>query len=82
MKALWLIEWLLVLKTQQNVWFLTWLFSFILFAQGKRDAEVDLDIKKKQKKEKELVQAEKKAPPPKKVETSSSSPDSEDEVRV
>ncbi|XP_022570370.2 nucleolin 2 isoform X12 [Brassica napus] len=50
--------------------------------KSKRDAEVDLDIKKKQKKEKELVQAEKKAPPPKKVETSSSSSDSEDEVRT
>ncbi|XP_033148801.1 nucleolin 2 isoform X7 [Brassica rapa] len=51
--------------------------------KSKRDAEVDLDIKKKPKKQKkEVIQAEKKAPPPKKVETSSSSSDSEDEVKI
>ncbi|XP_013708070.1 nucleolin 2 isoform X6 [Brassica napus] len=51
--------------------------------KSKRDAEVDLDIKKKPKKQKkEVIQAEKKAPPPKKVETSSSSSDSEEEVKI
>ncbi|XP_013638664.1 PREDICTED: nucleolin 2 isoform X6 [Brassica oleracea var. oleracea] len=51
--------------------------------KSKRDAEVDLDIKKNPKKQKkEVVQAEKKAPPPKKVETSSSSSDSEEEVKT
>lgn len=56
---------------------LTWLFVHL----GKRDAEVDPDIKNNSKKQKkELVKAEKKAPPPKKVETSTSS-DSEEEVK-
>ncbi|XP_056842292.1 nucleolin 2 isoform X2 [Raphanus sativus] len=46
--------------------------------KSKRDAEVDLDIKKNPKKQKK---AEKKAPPPKKIETSGSSSDSEEEVK-